>query len=104
MLHYSPSRCTGVRTHIRRGNPNPDLIRSSHMERTNPAIRLFNRRLARLTLGCSKKFACLTHSINLMLFHSNFIWKHSAHGQTPARAIGLTASQRTFQDLLLTPD
>ena len=101
---YSPSRCTGVRIHVRRGNPNPDLISTSYMERTNLTIRLFNRRFTRLTLGYSKKFEYLIHSINLMLFHYNFIWKHSAHGQTPAQAIGLATKQWNFEDLLLTPD
>jgi IS1 family transposase len=87
---YSPSQCVGVRTHIRRGNPNPDLISTSHMERTNLTVRLFNRRFTRLTLGYSKKFEYLIHSINLMVFYYNFVWVHSAHGQTPAIAAGLT--------------
>lgn len=39
------------------------------MERTNLTVRLFNRRFTRLTLGYSKKFEYLIHSINLMLFH-----------------------------------
>ena len=101
---YSPPRCTGFRIHIRKGNPNRDLISTSHMERTNLTVRLFNRRFTRLTLGYSKKFEYLIHSINLMVFYYNFIWIHSAHGQTPAQAAGLTSKQWTFSDLLLTPD
>jgi hypothetical protein len=65
---------------------------------------MFNRRFTRLTLGYSKKFEYLTHSINLMVFYYNFIWTHSAHGMTPAQAANLTDHQMTFSEMLLTPD
>jgi hypothetical protein len=97
---YSPTRCTGACKVIRRGNPEPSRISTSYIERTNLTVRLFNRRVTRLTLGYSKKFEYLIHSINLMVFHYNFVWKHSAHGQTPAQAAGLTNNVWTFQDLL----
>jgi hypothetical protein len=48
---YSPSQCTGARKVIRCGNPSPDQISTSYVERTNLSVRLFNRRLTRLTLG-----------------------------------------------------
>jgi hypothetical protein len=57
-----------------------------------------------LTLGYSKKFEYLIHSINLMIFHFNFIHVHAAHGQTPAQNAGLTGKQWTFEELLLTPE
>lgn len=101
---YSPTRCTGARKVIRRGNPNRDLISTSYVERANLTVRLFNRRFTRLTLGYSKKFEYLIASINLMIFHYNFIHVHAAHGQTPAQNAGLTGKQWTFTDLLLTPD
>jgi IS1 family transposase/transposase-like protein len=101
---YSPTVCTGARKVIRCGKPNPDRISTSYMERTNLTVRLFNRRFTRLTLGYSKKFEYLIHSINLMIFHFNFIHIHSAHGQTPAMAADLTTFKWTFQDLLLTPE
>lgn len=97
---YSPPRCIGTRIHIRRGNPNPDLISTSYMERTNLTVRLFNRRFTRLTLGYSKKFEYLIHSINLMVFYYNFIWTHSAHGKTPAQAAGLKTDAMTFSEML----
>ena len=74
------------------------------MERQNLSVRLFNRRFTRLTLGYSKKFEYLIHSINLMIFHFNFIKTHSAHGKTPAMAIGLAGEPMSFEKLLLTPD
>jgi IS1 family transposase/transposase-like protein len=101
---YSPTRCTGTSVSVRRGTPNPDLISTSYMERTNLTVRLFNRRFTRLTLGYSKKFEYLIHSINLMVFYYNFIWIHGTHGQTPAQAANLIAHQMTFSEMLLTPD
>lgn len=101
---YSPTRCIGTRIHIKRGNPNPDLISTSYMERTNLTVRMFNRRFTRLTLGYSKKFEYLIHSINLMVFYYNFIWIHSTHKKTPAMEAGLTQTPMTFEQMLLTPD
>jgi IS1 family transposase/transposase-like protein len=101
---YSSPRCIGKRIHIRRGSPCPDLISTSYMERTNLTVRLFNRRFTRLTLGYSKKFEYLIHSINLMIFYYNFVWVHGTHGKTPAQAIGLKADAMTFEDLLMWQD
>lgn len=101
---YSPTVCIGVSTIVRRGSPNHDLISTSFMERANLTVRLFNRRFTRLTLGYSKKFEYLFHSINLMIFYYNFVWKHNTHGQTPAQAAGIADQQWTFQEMLLTPD
>ncbi len=97
---YSPSHCTGARKVIRCGNPDPDRISTSYVERTNLSVRLFNRRFTRLTLGYSKKLANLKHSVALFIAHFNFCRKHSAHGQTPAQACGLTDHQWTIQELL----
>lgn len=101
---YSPTRCTGTRTGVRYGNPDPSRISTSYVERTNLTVRLFNRRFTRLTLGYSKKFEYLIHSINLFVFHFNFIKQHSAHAQTPAMAAGLVNHPFTFEEILLTPD
>jgi hypothetical protein len=55
-------------------------------------------------IGYSKKFEYLIHSINLMVFHYNFVWKHSAHGQTPAMAASLANHPFTFSELLLSDE
>ena len=101
---YSPTRCIGFRKVVRHGHPNPDLISTSFIERQNLNVRLFNRRFTRLTLGFSKKFEYLCHSINTMIFYQNYIRIHKTHGQTPAMAAGLTSEPWTFERLLLTPD
>jgi IS1 family transposase/transposase-like protein len=101
---YSPTVCTGFRIRVRRGNPDRKLISTSFMERQNLSVRLFNRRFTRLTLGYSKKFEYLIHSINLMIFYFNFTKLHAAHGNTPAMAAGLTNKVWNFEEMLLTPD
>lgn len=112
---YSPGKCTGVRIRVRRGNPDRDLISTSFIERTNLSCRLFNRRFTRLTLGYSKKFEYLIHSINLLVFHFNFCRFHStlkikatettpAQERTPAMAAGLAVAPMTFEQLLTTQE
>jgi transposase-like protein/IS1 family transposase len=97
---YSPPECIGIKTKIRCGNPCPDQISTSYVERTNLSVRLFNRRFTRLTLGYSKKLANLKHSVALLIAHFNFCRKHSAHGQTPALAAGLANHVWTIEELL----
>lgn len=97
---YSPSHCTGARKLIRCGNPSPDKISTSYVERTNLSFRIFNRRFTRLTLGYSKKLANLKHSVALFIAHFNFCRKHSTIAQTPAQACGLADHQWTIEELL----
>lgn len=97
---YSPPRCIGTRTILCYGSPKNDLISTSYVERTNLTVRLFNRRFTRLTLGYSKKFEYLMHSVNLTVFYYNFVKKHGAHGMTPAQAAGLTEKVFTFKELI----
>jgi hypothetical protein len=86
------------------GRGNHPLNRVLECDAVNLTVRLFNRRFTRLTLGYSKKFEYLMHSIKLMVFYYNFIWQHGTHGQTPAMAAGLISHQMTFSEMLLTPD
>ena len=80
-----PQRVVEVRTSIRSGNPDPALISTSHVERTNLSVRLFNRRYTRLTLGYSKTLENLKHSAALLIGFFNFCRVHLAHGITPRR-------------------
>ena len=79
---------------------NRKKICTSHAERGNLGVRLFNRRFARLTLGYSKKIENHRHAVAIFVAHFNFCRKHSAHGQTPAQAAGLTDHVWTVAELL----
>jgi hypothetical protein len=76
------------------------MICTSHVERTNLSVRLFNRRFTRLTLGYSKKVENHKHAAALFVAHFNFCRKHSAHGQTPAQAAGITDHPWTIEEIL----
>jgi transposase-like protein/IS1 family transposase len=97
---YSPPECIAVRRRARIGNPKRNMICTSHAERANLSVRLFNRRFTRLTLGYSKKLANHKHAVALFVAHFNYCRKHSARGQTPAMAAGLTDHVWSVRELL----
>jgi len=82
------------------GNPDKDLICTSHIERQNLNIRLFNRRFTRMTLGYSKKIENLRHSVALFVCYWNWCWKHTTTKQTLAQAAKLTDHAWTVQELI----
>jgi hypothetical protein len=101
---YSVGRgCTSIKTDVHIGNPDRSLISTSHIERTNLSVRLFQRRFTRLTLGYSKKLANLKYSVALFIARFNFCRVHGAHKQTPAMAAELTNHVWTIEELLTSP-
>ncbi|MDE2104877.1 MAG: IS1 family transposase [Patescibacteria group bacterium] len=97
---YSPPVCISVEKKSVLGNPDPTMICTSHIERQNLNVRIFNRRFTRLTLGFSKKLENLKHSVALLVAYHNFCRVHSTHRMTPAKAAGLTDHQWTIEELL----
>lgn len=95
-----PQGVLEVRIRVRSGNPDRALISTSHVERTNLSIRIFNRRFTRLTLGFSKKIENLKLSLALFFAFFNFCRINLAHGKTPAQAAGLTDHQWTIEEML----
>ena len=82
------------------GNPDRDLICTSHVERQNLNVRIFNRRFTRLTLGYSKKLENLRHSVALFVCYWNFCWKHNTTKQSPAQGCGLADHVWSARELL----
>ena len=97
---YAPPVCILAKKTPALGQPVKELICTSHVERQNLNIRLFNRRFTRLTIGYSKKLANLRHSVALLACYWNFCWKHTTTKQTPAQASGLTDHAWTAQELI----
>jgi hypothetical protein len=82
------------------GDPNPEKICTSHVERQNLNIRAAMRRFTRLTIGFSKKWENLKAALALYFAYYNFCRIHSTISCTPAMEAGLTKSIWTLRDLL----
>jgi IS1 family transposase len=97
---FNPPVVKWVRRTPQIGEPDRDKINTSRAERLNLSVRLFNRRFTRCTLGYSKKVENHRHAVAILVAYYNFCRIHSAHGQTPAHAAGLTDHTWTIKDLL----
>jgi IS1 family transposase len=90
---YSPAVCTGTKRRVLKGDPDPDRISTSYVERQNLTMRMGMRRFTRLTNGFSKKVENLAHAVSLHFMHYNFARSHSAvkerYPRTPAMAAGV---------------
>jgi hypothetical protein len=97
---YSPSRCMGAKAVPVFGNPEPEKICTSHVERQNLNIRMAMRRFTRLTNAFSKKWENLKAAIAFYFAYYNFCRIHSSIRCTPAMEAGITKSVWSLKDLL----
>lgn len=97
---YSPAECIGAKKFPVIGNPDPDRINTSHVERMNLTIRMHTRRLTRLTNAFSKKWSNLKAAMALQFAHYNFCRMHSSIRCTPAMAADITKTVWTLKDLI----
>lgn len=82
------------------GNPDPERISTSHVERQNLTMRMMMRRLTRLTNAFSKKWENLKAALALHFAYYNFCRIHKSIRCTPAMEAGITKSIWTLEDLL----
>jgi IS1 family transposase len=97
---YSPATCIGCRTGVLAGNPDPDYISTSFVERSNLSMRMGMRRFTRLTNGFSKKVENHGHMVALYFMHFNFCRVHKTLRITPAMEAGLTDHVWEIEELL----
>jgi hypothetical protein len=69
---YSPAVCAGIDIKVITGDPDPDQISTSYVERQNLTMRMGMRRFTRLINGFSKKVENLAHAVSLHYMHYNF--------------------------------
>jgi IS1 family transposase len=90
---YSPPVCTGTKRRVLKGDPDPDRISTSYVERQNLTMRMGMRRFTRLTNGFSRKVENLAHAVSLHFMHYNFARPHRTlkerYPRTPAMAAGV---------------
>jgi IS1 family transposase len=90
---YSPPTCMGTKRRVLKGDPDPDRISTSYVERQNLTMRMGMRRFTRLTNGFSKKVENLAHAVSLHYMFYNFARPHATlrerYPRTPAMAAGV---------------
>jgi len=88
------------------GNPEEELVCTSHVERSNLTARMQNRRLTRLTNGFSKKWANHRAMLALSFAYYNYcrphmtLTKNAGAKTTPAMAAGLEDHVWTLEELV----
>ena len=81
------------------GEPDPQFINTSYVERANLSMRMGMRRFTRKTNGFSKSVDNHEHSVALYFLYHNFCWEHGSLGKgvTPAMALGLADEPYTTE-------
>jgi IS1 family transposase len=97
---YSPATCIGCRTGVLAGNPDPDHISTSFVERSNLSMRMGMRRFTRLTNAFSKKLENHGHMVALYFMHYNFCRVHKTLRVTPAMEAGITDHVWSCEELI----
>jgi len=97
---YSPGQIIDIKLKPILGNPDEARVCTSHVERHNLTMRLWNRRLTRLTMGFSRKL--LNHEASLGVYFAayNFVQRHNTLKTTPAVAAGLASEPWTVEELI----
>jgi IS1 family transposase len=97
---HSPAECIGCERKTVVGNPDPDHISTSYIERANLTMRMGMRRFTRLTNGFSKKIENHAAAVALHMMHYNFARKHQTLGTTPAVAAGVADHIWTIEEIV----
>jgi IS1 family transposase len=87
---YSPAECLGRERKRIMGNPDPNHVSTSYVERQNLSMRMGMRRFTRLTNAFSKKSENHAYSIALYYMHYNFAKIHKTLRVTPAMEAGVS--------------
>ena len=91
---YSPATCKGTYTRTVQGEPDPDHINTSYVERHNLTMRMSMRRFTRLTNAFSKKLRNHAAALALYFVYYNFCRMHTTLRMSPAMAAGVTDTLR----------
>jgi len=100
---YSPPVCIGTKRRVVRGDPDPDRISTSYVERQNLTMRMGMRRFTRLTNAFSRKVENLAHAVSLHYMFYNFARPHQSlkerYPRTPAMAAGVADHVWTLEEI-----
>jgi IS1 family transposase len=96
---YSPAQCIGSDLKVVCGNPDPEHVSTSYVERQNLTMRMSMRRFTRLTNGFSKKIENHIHAVAIHFMYYNFCRIHQTLRVTPAMEAGLSGTPWSIADL-----
>lgn len=97
---YSPAKVIEAIVKPAFGNPDPERICTSHVERQNLTMRMHIRRLTRLTNAYSKKRENLKAALALHFAWYNLCRVHQTLRVTPAMETGIASHVWTIAELL----
>jgi len=97
---YSPAKCIGCIPQDVTGEPDPQHVSTSYVERQNLTMRMNIRRFTRLTNAFSKKVENHAHSVALFYMHYNFARIHQSLRVTPAMEAGLASHVWSIQSIV----
>jgi IS1 family transposase len=97
---YSPADCIACEKHAVTGNPDPDHVSTSYIERANLTMRMGMRRFTRLTNAFSKKIENHSAAVALHMLHYNFVRIHQTLKVTPAMAAGVSDRLWEIRDIV----
>jgi hypothetical protein len=98
---YSPAKCIGCESKVVMGNPDPQHISTSYVERQNLTMRMHIRRFTRLTNAFSKKLDNHGYAVALHFMYCNFVRIHQSLRVTPAMEAELAGHAWTIEELIM---
>jgi IS1 family transposase len=99
-VRYSPAECVGCEKKPKIGNPDPEHISTSFIERQNLTMRMHMRRFTRLTNAFSKKIENHIAALAIHYVYYNYCRIHQTLRITPAMAAGLSDHVWEVQELI----
>ena len=96
---YSPAKYVSSSKEVITGNPDPNHVSTSYVERNNITMRMGMRRFTRLTNGFSKKVANMVYAVFLHFMYYNFARIHQSLRVTPAMEAGVADRLWTIEDI-----
>ncbi|MCH7824758.1 MAG: IS1 family transposase [Acidobacteria bacterium] len=87
---YAPPRVSASNVTVQWGDPAPEGISTSFVERSNLTLRMHSRRFTRLTNAYSKSLRNLKAAVGLHFAWYNFVRIHRTLRVTPAMEAGVT--------------
>src|SRR5271157_3491887 len=98
---YSPAKCIGCDLKVVSGDPDPEHVSTSYVERHNLTMRMSMRRFTRLTNAFSKKMQNHAAMVAIHAVYYNYARIHKSLRITPAMAAGLSDRVWTLEEIVM---